>query len=160
MNGQEQKERATAVALLKKRVENLELVLTDAQQVETDSRMKADEHIKELFASMLDAETQFRKTALQAVYDKLTYEATVRFKFMEQQLNGFTLMPFWKRWGWCVFGSMFLVWTAPAELRRSYYAAAKAKKQARQDLINQKEIAAPMSDDNLRKQQSASERPQ
>lgn len=103
MNGQEQKERQTAVALLRRDLNELEKNTLDLCKVETEERMKADDGLREDFTVHYATEKAFRDAALktsnaaQARYAEELHKIAVAF------MAGFITLPWWKRILW-VFG--------------------------------------------------------
>lgn len=155
MNGQEQKERQTAIAKLERQVEKMAQDFHDLWSAELDTRQKEDEQNREMFASMLDGETQFRKGAIQQALH-VAKELALASSMPATQ---FITLVWWKRWGWCIFGYIFLIWTADADTKKAYYSKMAAEKARAQHV---EKIAADMipSPENLKKQQAFSERPQ
>lgn len=105
MNGAEQRERKTAIELIRKDMEVLEASVTDAYKTEVESRIAAGEALKELVAKMIDDETQFRRraieqTALQADRDTVRlYSHTVTVLLI------LTSLGFWARMRMALFGT-------------------------------------------------------
>lgn len=131
MNGEQQKERQTAVARIDKTLRDM----ADAWGVEIDARLKSEEHIKGLMASLVDGEAQYRKHALKQLEERLNARAETSLIV----LHTFLRMSWWRRWGWCLFGMGFLEWSHKPVLST---------------------IVPPVSDEALRKQKSYTERPQ
>lgn len=112
MNGQEQKDRQTAVAILERKFSKLEDATTDAWKVEVECRQQEDDKLRHD-----NEETISRLTQL--VYEKIGAERDHRLKLAEQQrtyvdnqhtqiasaVYEFMSLPWWKRWVWCAFGS-------------------------------------------------------
>lgn len=102
MNSEQQKERQTAVARIDKTLRDM----ADAWEVEIDARLKSEEHIKELMASIVDGEAQYRKRAIQTSGDDLRKLIFA----VEQSLHGFVVMSWWKRLGWVFLGPRIMLW--------------------------------------------------
>lgn len=131
MNGEQQKERRTAVS----RIDGEIALIKDAWEAEVDSRLKAESRLEDLLASMIDGETQFRKAAI----TKIDGEMTTRINNVVFLLHVFIIMPWWKRLGWCLFGVKFLQWATRTP-----------------DLV----LPTTPTQETLRKQASYTERPQ
>lgn len=104
MNGQEQKARATAVAQLQAGFKKLENEVTACYALEVESRLKAQEKFKSLFAEMIDTETQWRKLAVKDSHEKLTSFVQSQVGMLAQTYVDFLTLPWWRRWLWCAFG--------------------------------------------------------
>lgn len=150
MNGKEQKERRTAVARLERALDRAVEDFQDVWSAEVDSRVKEDAIIREVFTSMVDAETAFRKKQIAEMQSALTTVFIEKIAEISVTVFLFINLPWWKRWGWCLFGAKFLLWTAPAAVRRDFYSS------------RQPPMPPPpaMSEENQRKQQASSEKPQ
>lgn len=151
MNGQEQKERNTAVAKLERRVEEMEAVFHDLWSAELEARQKGEEHLKEMFASMLDQETQFRQRGLLHI----THQTSQMVLASAHAYGQFMQLNWWRRWGWCIFGHLFLIMT-DTKSRHAYFAARAAEKLEAQE----PKPPVQMSEENFRKARASSERPQ
>lgn len=161
MTGAEQRERGKAYEKIQKQLDELSIEIHNAWEVEVEARQEAtrllglsmaseSNRMESLFARMLDEETQFRKQHIANAMVTLERTSTMRSEAVQLTVYAYLKMPWWKRWGWMVFGYSFLEWIyrgpAPLDPREA---------QARQEAGK-----APMSQENLRKQQSYSERPQ
>lgn len=135
MNGEQQKERQTVIARIDKAIRDL----ADAWEVEVDARLKGEFHLRDLLASMVDGESQYRKHA----FNILEQRTAARSEATLLVLQTFLKMSWWKRWGWCLFGFQFLEWT----YRQSDAVTADVAKMTAEQ-------------NSLRKAQSYTERPQ
>lgn len=102
MNGEQQKERRTAVT----RIDGEIALLKNAWETEVDSRLKGESRLEDLLASLIDGEAQYRKRAIQTSGDDLRKLIFA----VEQSLHGFVVMSWWKRLGWVFLGPRFMFW--------------------------------------------------
>lgn len=169
MNGTEQKERGKAYERMQKQLDELSIEIHNAWKVEVEARQEASRttdlfiakevgRVESLFAKMIDEETQFRKQAIITVMQSLERRVVNRTDAIQMTVYAFLKLPWWKRWGWVLFGFWFLEKTyrqSPADTAR--VAEATAEQNARREGGM---APASISEENLRKAQSASERPQ
>lgn len=167
MTGAEQKERHKVYEKIQKQLDELSIEIHNAWEVEVEARQKCDTslhdmivkeigRVESLTARMIDGETQFRKRAIQKSQQDIIDFAAAKHMEVSLALLAFTRLNWWSRWGWVIFGTNFLIWTASPAVK-AVYTQRLAEQKARQDTGKAPE---PMSQDNLRKAQSASERPQ
>lgn len=102
MNGEQQKERRTAVA----RIDGTIKDITDLLAAEIETRVKENTRLEGLMAPLIDGETQFRKKAIREAEFKLNS----RIYALEQALHNFAGMVWWKRLGWVILGPRFMLW--------------------------------------------------
>lgn len=102
MNGEQQKERRTAVS----RIDGTIKDITDLLSAEIETRVKENTRLEELIASLIDGEAQYRKRAIQTSGDDLRKLISA----VEQSLHGFVVMSWWKRLGWVFLGPRFMFW--------------------------------------------------
>lgn len=131
MNGEQQKERQTAVARIDKTIASL----ADLLHGEIDTRVNGEIQLRDLLASMIDGETQYRKHALKQLEERLNMRAETSLIV----IHTFLKMSWWRRWGWCLFGMGFLEWSHKPVLSTT---------------------VPFIPDETLRKQKSYTERPQ
>lgn len=166
MNGKEQKARGLAYEKMQKQLDELSIEIHNAWEVEVEERQKATilmgqnlamekNHMLDLFAKMLDEETQFRKAHIERSQQEILNFAAHKHHELALALMSFTRLNWWSRWGWVLFGTNWLIWTASAPVK-AIYAQRTAEQKARQEAGK----APVMSQEQLRKQHSYSERPQ
>lgn len=103
MNGQEQKERTTAITLVNSRID----ALADA----FDKELTADkEELKSLIAEMVDGEAQFRKANIQNEMALMRGYIDRQLAEMSASVLYFINLPWYRRWAWCLLGSSALLW--------------------------------------------------
>lgn len=110
MNGEQQKERETAVTKLDKKIDELGVTVTDAWDVEVTSRQQADAELEERMRKLIsDDHTHVLTLAKEqrAYVDGAIQYASTRAA--ETQLQ-FIQLPWWKRYAWTLFGWKALAW--------------------------------------------------
>ena len=167
MNGAEQKARGTAYEKMQKQLDELSIEIHNAWEVEVEARQKATillgqeiakeaNRMESLFAKMMDDETQFRKHHVNTMGQHMAAALQQRTDAVQLTVYAFLKLPWWKRWGWVLFGFWFLEWSYKQSADETQnIALLTAEQNARRESGK-----APMTQDNLRKAQSASERPQ
>lgn len=115
MNGEQQKARETAVTKLHDRIDKLDVTVTEAWQVEVESRQVADmdmeERLRTLIAQnhthVLDLAKQQRAYVDQIVLYASNRAAQTQLEFLQ--------LPWWKRYAWTLFGWRALAWIEARE---------------------------------------------
>lgn len=104
MNGAEQKERQTAVARMEREFRNLQETTTDAYQVEYDSRVKAMAELELKLTNLIrDAINGEHLFVLKMANEQRTYVDRAD-KDTNALILACAMMPWWKRYLWCIFG--------------------------------------------------------
>lgn len=147
MNGKEQKERQTAVAILERKLKALEDAVADAYQTEVGARQAEQEQIKSIFAEMLDAETQFRKRAVMEAEGRSRDLVALNMGLLSEVFATFLKLVWWKRLLWNIVGIKVFLWfpTPPISARRSPATPMDSGQ-------NQKATADATTDETKRKQ--------